>query len=57
MRWCGLEYSGTRFSEHSNELCWRHERRKIFTYTYLVSQEEVNLVCYTLWLIRRKVKF
>jgi hypothetical protein len=30
---------------------------KIFIYVYLVSQEEVNLVCYTLWLIRGKVKF
>ena len=57
MRWCGLDYSGTRSSEYSKELCGRHERRKIFMYMCLVSQQEVNLVCYTLWLIRRKVKF
>jgi hypothetical protein len=46
MRWCGLDYSGTRFSEHtrSNEICGRHEKRMIFIYVYSVSQEEVNLV-------------
>jgi hypothetical protein len=43
MRWCGLEYSGTRFSEHSKELCGRREKWKIFIYVYLVYQEEVNL--------------